>query len=795
MDIAIVSPSPKPFAMGGIEKLMLGLYKNIDELTDHRVELIKLPTQENDFWNLIDSYEMFYNLDLRHFDMIISCKYPAWMVQHKKHVIYMAHHLRGLFDTYHFLNMPEKMHKTSVSSINTMLNYVRDKNNLSQDLTRFFNLYNHLKASRNELPPEPFSFPGSFIREIIHFLDNWALHPSRITRYLSISKTVTKRSDYFPENSNVEVLYPPTSLVGLSEGLYKYFLVVGRLDGPKRVDLIVQAMKEIDDPNCRLIIAGSGPEEARIKGIALGDKRTTFIGYIDNKKLVELYSDALAVIYVPYDEDYGLVTIEAMKCGKPVITCVDSGGTTEFVEHNITGLIAENNSKSLALQMNALLKNRDFAEELGQNAKGKIQYINWENCVQGLVGNSKQKLSTSYIKKKKEMLVLSTYPVLPRKHGGQLRIFNIYKNLTNMYNVTIVSLTKDGNGYSRKVGDLLEICIQMSPKHIEKEWNIEKEVGIPVTDIVAHKLSYLTPEYHKMVENRASESEILVSSHPYLSHLLDQYIGEKHIIYDSHNVEYELKKSMLPDNKHAKLLLNNLFDLEKEACKRSDLIFACSDEDASKLCDLYGMTRDKILTVPNGVDLTLNSFVGYKEKQLIKKQLNIENEKIVVFIGSWHKPNLEAVEQILEISKDLPQVKFIIMGGQCLAFEKVKPPRNVVFAGIVDESMKKLIYSIADIAINPMINGSGTNLKVAEYIANGVPVISTEIGIRGYNLIPQEHVVISNLTSFSKEINMLLNDSDRRAILPIGAREYIEEEFSWGKIAEKVTAKLTKENY
>jgi glycosyltransferase involved in cell wall biosynthesis len=248
---------------------------------------------------------------------------------------------------------------------------------------------------------------------------------------------------------------------------------------------------------------------------------------------------------------------------------------------------------------------------------------------------------------------------------------------------------------------------------------------------------------------------------------------------------------MLPQNKHSKLLLDSLFSLEKEACIKSNLIFACSEEDSAKLCDLYGVSNQKVINVPNGVDLTLNPFVGYEEKQEIKKKLMIENEDIVVFIGSWHKPNLEAVEKILETSKVLPQVKFIIMGGQCLAFEKVTPPRNVVFAGIVDEKMKNLIYSIADIAINPMINGSGTNLKVAEYMANGVPVISTEVGIRGYSLIPQEQVVLSNLTSFSSEIEMLLNDSDRRKRLSVGAREYIEKKYSWEKIAEEITVKFS----
>lgn len=169
MNIAIISPSPKPFAVGGIEKLMLGLYYNIDKLTDHRVELFKIPTEENGFWQLIDSYRNFYKLDLSHFDMVISFKYPAWMVSHHNHVVYMAHHLRGLFDTYHFMNMPENMSKTKYSLINEIVDYTNNKANLNSDLDSFFERIDQLYKDRNSYPESLFSFPGPFIRAIIHF--------------------------------------------------------------------------------------------------------------------------------------------------------------------------------------------------------------------------------------------------------------------------------------------------------------------------------------------------------------------------------------------------------------------------------------------------------------------------------------------------------------------------------------------------------------------------------------------------------------------------------------------------
>ncbi|UUZ90816.1 glycosyltransferase family 4 protein [Paenibacillus sp. P25] len=487
MDIAIVSPSPKPFAVGGIEKLMLGLYSKIDEITDHRVELFKIPTQENDFWNLLDSYENFYRLDLSHFDMVITCKYPAWMLQHKNHVIYMAHHLRGLFDTYHFLKMPEKVKKTPFDKVNTLLSYTEEPDNLLKPLDHFFEMLHELKENQYNYPQDIFAFPSPIIRKIVHFLDKWALHPSRIARYTSISQTVAKRKDYFPESVNVDVIYPPTSLTQLHEGQYKYFLVVGRLDGPKRVSLIIEAMKHVNS-DVELLIAGSGPEESNLRNVASGDRRIKFIGYINNQKLVDLYKDALAVIYVPYDEDYGLVTIEAMHCGKPVITCKDSGGTTEFVIHEQTGLLADSTPASLGKQMNILANDTDLAKKMGVLAKEQVASINWDNCIQNLLQVSTNDKSKNTIKSRKKITVLSTYPVFPRKHGGQLRIYNLYKNLDSNYDVTIVSLTKDSNGYRLNRGHFNEICIPMSQKHVEAEWELEKQIGIPVTDVAMRRI-------------------------------------------------------------------------------------------------------------------------------------------------------------------------------------------------------------------------------------------------------------------------------------------------------------------
>lgn len=787
MNIAIVSPSPKPFAVGGIEKLMLGLYYNIDKLTDHRVELFKIPTEEHGFWPLINSYKKFYELDLGHFDMVISFKYPAWMVSHHNHVVYMAHHLRGLFDTYHFMNMTEKMSKTKYELVNDIVEYTRDKTKLDYDLSSFFELMDHLYKNREVYPESLFAFPGPFIRTIIHFLDEWALHSSRIKRYTSISNTVKSRKDYFPHDANVQVIYPPTSLEGLEAGAYEYFLIVGRLDGAKRVEMVVEAMKLVKNPNAKLLIAGTGPDETKLKNLAGDATNIEFIGYINNERLTTLYKNSLAVIYIPYDEDYGLATIEAMHCKKPVITCKDSGGTTEFVKHEVTGLIADPNPKSLSIQLERLIKDIPFAMELGERGYESVKEISWFNVIKELLNPEKSPFSSLHNEvKKKKIVILSTYPVFPKQHGGQLRIYNLYSNLRHEFDITVVSLNDKGQYYKLEKDGFVEVSVPKTQKHQDQEWQVEREVGIPITDIAMERLSHFTPEFHEIANKSLKDGDILIASHPYLFHLLEPYVGVKKIIYDAHNVEYELKKNMLPENKMSKTLLNDLFKLEQRAASLSDYILACSTEDIMKFNQLFNdLKQDKFVLVPNGVDLTTNKYTNPEEKRIIKEEMGLVNENIIVFIGSWHKPNLEAVEQILKLAPSLPDSHFIIMGGQCEAFKGITPPSNVAFAGIVSEEMKSLIYSVADIAINPMVNGSGTNLKIAEYMANGVPVISTEVGARGYDFEDQ-HLLKVEIDGFVIGLKELIVNEKRRDDYSIKAFQYIKLNFAWSEISNKM---------
>jgi glycosyltransferase involved in cell wall biosynthesis len=377
MDIAIVAPCSVPYLVGGAENLYRGLQDHINERTPHQAELIKLPTREHSFWELVDSYRRFSELDLTGFDVVVSTKYPSWMVAHERHVVYMLHKLRGLYDTWHFLGLPERAPGDPAD----LLAFMDEQQGRREALPE---LFERLEALRRGPERDSFAFPGPLIRSIVHFLDGIGLAPGAVHRYGAIARTVAARADHFPPGADVFVAHPPTSLAGLGPARGSYLFTASRLDNPKRVGLLVEAMRHVELP-VELRIAGSGPEEARIRELAGGDERVRLLGRVASAELARLYTGARAVAFVPYAEDYGYITLEAMLCGKPVVTTTDSGGPTELVEHGRTGLVVEPTPAALGAAVTQLWRDRRGARRMGRSALERARRVTWDAVVAELL--------------------------------------------------------------------------------------------------------------------------------------------------------------------------------------------------------------------------------------------------------------------------------------------------------------------------------------------------------------------------------------------------------------------------
>jgi glycosyltransferase involved in cell wall biosynthesis len=188
-----------------------------------------------------------------------------------------------------------------------------------------------------------------------------------------------------------EPLYHPPRLADRLAGgrTGDYILSVGRLETVKRHDLALRAMAEARGPR-RLVIVGEGTQETNLRRLAgelaLGD-RVAFEGAATDERLLELYAGALAVVYAPFDEDYGYVTLEAFLARKPVVTARDSGGTLEFVEDGTNGFVCDPDPAALAGAFSRLADDPARARALGDAGFDRARLVTWDGVIEKLVGS------------------------------------------------------------------------------------------------------------------------------------------------------------------------------------------------------------------------------------------------------------------------------------------------------------------------------------------------------------------------------------------------------------------------
>jgi glycosyltransferase involved in cell wall biosynthesis len=320
--------------VGGAERFFFGLRRAL-ESAGLNVEIVRVQNNENGFHNIQETYLRYYDLDLAGFDGVVSAKAPAYVVRHPNHVCYLMHTMRSFYDMFDF-SFPIQ----------------------TAELRRR--------------------------RRLIQAWDRSALKPPRTKRILAIGQEVADRLARHVGLA-AEVLRPPTTLEGLSpESRFEHLLVPGRLHRWKRVDLAIRAvrMAKADVP---LLVTGTGEHEAEIRAAAAGDPRVKFLGRVSDEALAKLYAGALAVLFTPTREDLGLVTMEAFHCGKPVITCADSGEPARLVKDGWNGFICPPEPAAIAARIDELAADHARAAELGARGRMSISVIGWDAVASRLV--------------------------------------------------------------------------------------------------------------------------------------------------------------------------------------------------------------------------------------------------------------------------------------------------------------------------------------------------------------------------------------------------------------------------
>lgn len=332
------------FVYGGanqhIESLRLELVKR-----GYQAEVVSLPFKINPrveiikhalAWRLLELSE---TPDGGKVDMVITTRFPTWAVRHPNKVAWILHQFRDAYDLYG---------------------------------TKYGELTDSEEDSR--------------IREMIVSMDNNLLPESR--RIFTNSRKVAERMKKFNNIDGIPLYHPPPHL-----GRYRcdsygdYVLAVSRLERHKRVDLLIEAMKQVDR-RVKCYIAGTGSKEEELKRLveknSLGD-RVKLLGFVSDEELLKLYAECFCVCFAPYDEDYGYVTLEAFLSKKPVITTNDSGGVLEFVKDGVSGLVVNPKPEEIAGAINKLLVDKARGREFGERGFREAEAISWDEVIANLI--------------------------------------------------------------------------------------------------------------------------------------------------------------------------------------------------------------------------------------------------------------------------------------------------------------------------------------------------------------------------------------------------------------------------
>ena len=753
MKVAVVTAAMRSGERGGAEAFFAGLLGGLRAI-GVKADEVAVPIDESTFETVMASYGRCYDLDLRNYDLVISTKAPTYMLRHPCHVSYLVHTLRVFYDRF---------------------------------AAEFGDGTPELKRQQ----------------ALIHQLDRSALHPRRVRRHFTIGHTNYRRlidADAFWKHIPYEVLHLPATVTGFKRPRPgKYFFLPGRLHRWKRVDLVIEAMRRLER-NVPLKIAGTGEDEAHLRAVAGGDRRIQFLGRVTDAQLVDLYAGAIAVPFVPVQEDYGLVMIEAFNARKPVVTCSDSGEPVHFVKQGVNGFVVEPDVDALAGALTSFIDQPERATEMGERGFQGVAHIRWDSIATTLVNSvdapaARRTFSIAKARPARlNVAVLDMQPIDPACGGGRLRLLGLYHALGRHLPTTYVG-TYDWPGPAYRdhqlTETLREIDVPLSPRHFEAadHWR-DLAGGKTVIDASFPLLGHRSPEFVKAANDAVANADIVVFSHPWVYPLIGEELekGSRLVVYDAHNVESVLRYRLLADSETGLRIVRHAAAVERDLCRRADLVLTCSHEDRELFHRLYDIPFGKCVVAPNG------TFVGDPPRESAradkKRQLGLDDRPLAIFLGSLYPPNEEAANFICtELAPALPKVTFAICGGVGSAVDRSALARrgimNVHVTGVVDDTARRDYLAAADVAINPMFSGSGTNIKMFDFMAAGLPVISTPTGARGIQQC-ESALRICEARDFAAALRTVLGDAADARRLGTTARRLACESYSWERLSPRV---------
>ncbi len=380
--------------------------------------------------------------------------------------------------------------------------------------------------------------------------------------------------------------------------------------------------------------------------------------------------------------------------------------------------------------------------------------------------------------------MITPYLPYPLFSGGQIRSYNLLKNLAQKHEITLFSFIRRDEE-KEYVNELLKFCSRVEVFKRRPAWSLTNILfagGSLYPFLVA--IYYSRKLRSKITQELTQNKYDLIHAETfYVMPNIPQTLVPRLLVEQT--IEYLVYQHFVENFQFFPLKPLLYFDVakikfwEKHFWRGADRVIAMSEADKAVMeKDVPGL---KVDIVPNGVDASVFT-------QVVPEKHNVPT---VLFVGNFRwLQNREAV--LLLVKEIWPKIKEKV-GNARLWIVGRNPTQTIKnLAGsdiLVDETVENIeqAYKKADLLLAPLLGGGGTRFKILEAMASGLPVVTTQVGIEGINARDGKEVLIARSSDELAEAAVrLLENRELAESLSRAARTLVCQKYDWQGIAQRL---------
>lgn len=382
-----------------------------------------------------------------------------------------------------------------------------------------------------------------------------------------------------------------------------------------------------------------------------------------------------------------------------------------------------------------------------------------------------------------KILLVSSYLPYPLYSGGQVRLYNLIKELSNKHEITLICERRDES--DDDLSEVEKICKQVITVPRRKQWSVSNIIKAGFSS-----QSFLTTG-HNLPDMKAKIKDLIAKEGFDLIHVETFYVMQNvpettiPIVLVEHNIEYKVYerfklKAPIPLRPLLQLDITKIRKEEKACWKRASKVVAVSKDDAETI-NAFGINA---AVVSNGVDIDKFSF----------KEHEIAKERKILFIGDYKWiQNQDSVRfiindiwQRIKEKEDRGNIKLWIVGREIPdSIRSLTDDPDVLFDTESSSLPTEEIFQQAAVLLAPIRVGGGTSYKILESMSCGTPVVTMPLSANALQAKDGEALLVgSDATELAQKIVTLLTDRALYKRISKHSRTFIERNYTWKEIAK-----------